>query len=127
MEKANLYDFFKFQPAAYNMSINQADEDKKNTRIAKDISMHGKDPIKDEKELPELKQEIKMVMELPKKANPMDAIGGGKNMSEALAQIKESNKAEPVFTRGAEQEIVTMQEVENWKSYLAHIKIHIPF
>ena len=51
-----------------------------------------------------------------------------KNMSQALEQlVQESrNRADPIFTRGAEIEVTTMQDVEMLKAHLASIKIHIP-
>lgn len=56
----------------------------------------------------------------------MKELDGGKKISEALSKIKESTKDEPIFTRGAETELQTMTEVEQLKSTLAHMKIHIP-
>ena len=51
-----------------------------------------------------------------------------KNMSSALEQlVQESGKrADPIFSRGAEIEVTTMQDVEMLKAHLASVKIHIP-
>ena len=51
-----------------------------------------------------------------------------KAMGQALQQLLQDggSQSEPVFTRGAEQERTTLQDVELLKAHLAQIKLHIP-
>lgn len=51
-----------------------------------------------------------------------------KAMGQALQQLLQDNgsQSDPVFTRGAEQERTTLQDVELLKAHLAQIKLHIP-
>lgn len=55
-------------------------------------------------------------------------IKGPQGMAQALeAIVKQSgNGADPNFSRGAELEITTMQDVEMLKAHLAMMKVHIP-
>jgi hypothetical protein len=53
---------------------------------------------------------------------------GSKAMSQALEQFSQDRggNSDPIFSRGAELEITTMQDVEMLKAHLAQLKIHIP-
>jgi len=47
-------------------------------------------------------------------------------MTEALEELQAERKHDPVFTRGAELEITTKQDLELIKNHLAQLKIHVP-
>ena len=48
-------------------------------------------------------------------------------MGEALEALAEMGKDQPVFSRGAEIEITTREDLELIRSHLAQMKIHVNY
>lgn len=143
LDKIHPHDLFNVQPQSYNLSIeregdrgdDQKAKQKAKEKKKKDLMERkagGAELI--ERELKENKNDLDLADKVAPPVAQKKIVSGksmnnaNKEMSQAMEQMVQDGdfRSMPIFSRGPEIEITSMQDVEMLKQLLAKIKIHIP-